>query len=192
MPDNQEEANMRPMVCAAAALMFAFMVACNDRDRQDTASRIDTAAEEAGEDVREGAEDVENTAEKAGQDVREGAEDVDSAAKDAVDDVRGYSYERRDEFRREVRERLDRMDAELAELERDAGEDAGEARRDAVAAARDARQAIDRNVERLGEATESNWDELKRRVSEALDSADRALRALRSDAKPMGGTGGPS
>jgi gas vesicle protein len=183
---------MRPMACAAAALMLAFTVACNDRDRQDTASRVDTVAKEAGEDVREGAEDVENTAEKAGEDVREGAKDADNAAEDAVDDVRGYSYERRDEFRRDVRERLARMDAELAELERGAGDDAGEARRDAVAAARNARQAIDRNVDRLGAATASNWDELKDRVSESLDSADRALRALRPDSKPMGGTGGPS
>ena len=183
---------MRPMACAAAALMFALAVACKDRDRQDTASRVDTAAEEAGQDVREGAKDVDNAAKDAGQDVRKGAEEVGDAAEDAVDDVRGYSYERRDEFRRDVRERLDRMDEELAELERDAGKDAGEARRDAVAAARDARQAIDRNLERLGAATQSNWDELKARVSESLDSADRALRALRPDANPMGGTGGPS
>jgi hypothetical protein len=183
---------MRPMACAAAALMLVFTVACNDRDRQDTASRIDTAAEEAGEDVREGAEDVENAAEEAKEEVREDAKDVDTAAEDAVDDVRGYSYEAREEFRRDVRERLARMDQELAALERDTGKDADQARHEAVAAARDARQAIDRNVERLGQATESNWDELKRRVSESLDSADRALRALRPDAKPMGGTGGPS
>lgn len=165
---------MRAMACAAVALMFAFTTACNDRDRKDTASRIDNAAEEAGEDVREGAEDVEN------------------AGEDAADDLRGYSYEGRDEFRRDVRERLARMDAELAELERSTREDADQARSDAVAAARGARRAIDRNVERLGKATESNWEELKLRVSESLDSADRQLRALRSDAKPMGGTGGPS
>jgi gas vesicle protein len=180
------------MACAAAALMFAFTTACKDRDRQDTASRIDNAAEEAGQGVREGAQDVENAAEEAGQDVREGAQDVENAAEDAADGVRESSFERRDEFRRDVRERLDRMDKELADLERDTKEGADAARRDAVAAARDARQAIDRNVEQLGGATESNWDELKSRVSEALDSTDRALRALRSDAKPMGGTGGPS
>jgi hypothetical protein len=162
------------MACAAVALMFAFTAACGDRDRWDTASRIDDAAEEAGQDVREGAEDVE------------------SAAEDAVDDLRGYSYERRDEFRRDVDQRLDRMDEELAELERNTREGADQARQDAVAAARDARRAVDAHVERLGDATESNWDELKLRVSEALDSADRELRALRPDAKPMGGTGGPS
>jgi hypothetical protein len=70
--------------------------------------------------------------------------------------------------------------------------DRHDGRRDAVAAARGARRAIDRNVERLGTATESNWDELKRRVSESVDSADRAIRSLRPDANPMGGTGGPS
>jgi gas vesicle protein len=165
---------MRAMACAAAALMFAFTTACRDRDRQDTGSRIDNAAEEAGQDVREGAENVEN------------------AAEDVADDVGGYSYERRDEFRRDVRERLDRMDEELAELERNTKEGADEARQDAIVAARNARRAVDRNVEELGDATADNWDDLKRRVSESLDSADRGLRALRSDAKPMGGTGGPS
>ena len=143
---------MRAMACAAAALVFAFTAACNDRDRDDTASRIDNAA----------------------------------------DDLGGYSYERRDEFRRDVRERLDRMDEELAELERDTGEGAEQARRDAVDAARDARLAVDEDVDGLRDATESNWDELKLRVSQALDSVDRQLRALRPDAKPMGGTGAPS
>ena len=165
---------MRAMACAAAALMVAFTTACKDRDRQDTASRIDAAAEEVGEDVREGAEDVRD------------------ATEDATDDVRESSYERRDEFHREVRERLDRMDRELAELERDSKAGSDETRRNAVAAARDARLAVNRNVDRLGDATQANWDDLKHRVSESLDSADRALRALRSDAKPMGGTGDPS
>jgi hypothetical protein len=183
---------MRPMACAAAALTFAFAFACKDRDRDDTSSRIETAAEEAGQDVREGAKDAENAAEEAGRDVREDAKDTDNAAEDAVDEIRGYSYERRDEFRRDVRERLVGMDKELAELERTTGKGASQARRDAVAAARDARAAIDRNLERLGTATASNWDELKRQVNESLESTDRALRALRPDANPMGGTGGPS
>ncbi len=165
---------MKAMACAVAALMFALTAACNDRDRRDTGSRIDNAAEEVGQDVREGAEDVEN------------------AAEDAADDVGESSYEGRDEFRRDVRLRLDRMDEELAALERDAKEGANEARQEAVTAARSARQAVDRNVEGLGDATEANWEDLKRRVSESLDSADRTLRALRSDSKPMGGTGGPS
>ena len=53
------------------------------------------------------------------------------------------------------------------------------------------RAAADRNADRLGAATRDSWDELRRRVSESLDSADQRIRALRPDAKPMGGTGGP-
>jgi len=173
------------MACAAAALMFALTAACKDRDRDDTASRVDNAAEEAGKDVRDAAGD-------AGDAVDEAADDAVKAADDAADDVRESSYERRDEFRRDVRARLARMDAELAELERGTKKGVDQTRDDAIVAARNARRAVDRTVERLGAATASNWDELKLGVSQSLDSADRQIRALRSDAKPMGGTGGPS
>ena len=46
-----------------------------------------------------------------------------------------------------------------------------------------------RDVDRLAGATAANWDELQNDVSKSLDSLDRQLRALRPDAKPMGGAG---
>ena len=187
---------MRAITCAAAVLMVAFSTGCNDRDRTDTASRIDNAAEETGDEVREGTENVGDEAAEAADDVgdaaREGAEDVGNAAKDVADDPTDDSFADRDEFKRDVRERLDRMDQELAELGRDVNEDAGDARVKAIAAARDARQAVERGYEKLAGATESNWAELRRGVSDALYSAEQKIRALRPDAKPMGGTGGPS
>jgi phosphate uptake regulator len=183
---------MRAMTCAAAALMVAFVMACGDRERQDTDSRadnaaegIDNAAEETGDAVGEGARDVGDATEEA-------AEDTKDAADDATDDVRESSWDRRDEFRAEVRERLEAMDRELKQLESDLGDDATELRVKAVAEARDARRAVERNVDRLGNATAANWEELKREVKTSLDSAERKLRGLRPDAKPMGGTGGPS
>jgi hypothetical protein len=188
---------MRAMTSAVAALVVAFAMAC-DRDRQDTTSRLDNAAEETGADVREGTENagdaVSEGAEDVGDAAREGASDAGGAAREGVQVVKDVandaneSYAQRDEYKREVRERLDRMDQELAELERDAP--AGRA--DAVAAARDAREAVGRSFERLGTATESNWVELRRDVSESLSAAEQQVKALRSDAKPMGGTGGPS
>ena len=165
---------MRAMSCAAATLVVAFTLACGDRDRQDTADRVGDAAQEAGEEIRHG------------------AEHAGDAAEDAVDDVENYSYERRDEFREDVRERLDRMDEELADLERGINKYAAEARVRAVAEAREARSALGRSFERLTTATEANWEELKREVSESLDAAELRLRELRPDAKPMGGTGGPT
>ena len=164
---------MRAMTCAAAALVMAFMLGCDDRERQDAAGRIDNAAEETGDEMREG------------------AEEVGDAAEDAADDLGDYSYDRREEFRQDVRTRLDQLDTELAQLEREIDEDATQAHKNGVAAARKARSAAERNFERLGDATAANWEELKGDATEALEAAELRLRELRPDAKPMGGTGGP-
>jgi phosphate uptake regulator len=165
---------MRATTCLAAALVLAFATACDDRDRDETASRIDTATEGAGAEVREG------------------ADDVGDAVDDAIDDLEDYSFERREEFRREVRTRLDALDRELAQSERDLNEDASEARVEAVAAAREARRAVGRSFERIGDATRDNWETLREEIEDALEAAELRVRELRPDAKPMGGTGGPS
>jgi acyl-CoA reductase-like NAD-dependent aldehyde dehydrogenase len=169
---------MRAMTCVAAALVLALATACDDRDGDETASRIDTTAGEVSAEAREGADDVRDA--------------VDDAVDDATDGLGGESWDRRDEFSRDVRERLDALDRELAESERDLGEDASEARAEAVAAAREARRAVDRKLEQLGGATRETWDGLRREVAEALSAAELRVRELRPDAKPMGGTGGPS
>src|SRR5687768_2007858 len=97
---------MRAMSWVAAALVLAFASACEDRDRDDTASRIDNTAESVGDDAREGAEDV--------------GDDVENAAEEAVG---AYSYDRRDEFRRDVRERLDAVDRDLTDAKAAVGEE---------------------------------------------------------------------
>ncbi len=79
----------------------------------------------------------------------EAASDTKRAAKDAVNS----SYEKRDEYRTEVRERLAKLDAELAELGRDTKAGTQKVRVDALAAAREARQAAGRAADKLGNAT---------------------------------------
>jgi hypothetical protein len=61
--------------------------------------------------------------------------------------------------------------------------------KNAVAAASKTRRTVAADVDRLDAATAANWDELKTRVSVSVDSLDRQLKALRPDAKPMGGAG---
>jgi hypothetical protein len=173
---------MRAMACAAAALMVALTMSCRDRDADDTASRVDTAVEETGNEARDAANDAGNAADEA-------AEDTKDAAEDAKDDLADASYSNREEFRHDVKERLDAIDRELKQFESELGADATEARVQAVTAARQARSEAERSAERLAGATAANWDELKSKVNAAIDSADRQLRALRPDAKPMGGTG---
>jgi phosphate uptake regulator len=176
---------MRTMNWVAAALVLAFATACEDRDRDETASRADNAAEEAGGEVREGAKDAGNAVEDA-------ANDAGDAVDNVADGLADYSYDRRGEFRTEVRQRLDALDRELAESERHINEDASDARKKAVAAARDARNAVERSLERIGDVTSDNWDNLREEIGDALSTAELRVKELRPDSKPMGGTGGPS
>ena len=92
----------------------------------------------------------------------------------------------------EDRERLDALDRELAESERHLNEDASDAQRKAVAAARDARNALERSLERIGDATSETWKDVRDEIGDALSNAELRVKELRSDSEPMGGAGGPS
>ena len=182
---------MRAMACATAVLMFALSTACKDRDDRDTANRVDNAAGDVGDAAQDAGNSVEEAGKDAGDAVSDAAKDVKDEAREATDGADG-SYESRAEFRADVKERLARLDAELTELGRDAKASANQARIDAVAAARDARQAAGRTADRLASATRETWEDTKHAVNESLDVAERQVQGLRPDAKPMGGTGGPS
>jgi hypothetical protein len=122
--------------------------------------------------------------------VGDAARDAGNATEDAARKVTGTTtYERRDEYRQEVRTRLDELDRKLADARKSVNKDASEAYTKAVAAARDTRTAVGRDVERLGQATADNWDEVRDDMRASLDSLDRQIRALQPDAKPMGGAG---
>jgi uncharacterized protein HemX len=158
---------MRQTTYAVAAAMLVGALACSPRDRQETANRT----EEAAEDVRDAA--------------REGTEEVREEAREARD----FAYAQRTDFRRDIDLRLEGLDREIAELERDTKRGADKARDSALAEIRTARKAVSRDLDRLGAATESTWDELKRTVNESVYTLQEAVRRQRPDARPMGGTG---
>jgi hypothetical protein len=155
---------MREITCAATAVLLTLALGCSRRDRQETASRADSVAADVTQETREGAQEVRET-------------------------VGEYTYERRDEFKRDVDARVQRLDQEIAELERDTKKGLDKARDSAVVNIRAIRRSVDRNLDRVGAATASTWDEVKSRVNRAVDSLDLAVRGQRSDAKPMGGAG---
>lgn len=165
---------MRQMTYAAAAVMLVGALACSPRDRQDTANRAESAADEVGDAAREGAADV-----------REGADEVSDEARD----LRDYGYARRDEFRKDMDLRLKGIDAEIAELERATKSGLDKTRDSAIVQIRSARKVVAQDLNRLGSATESNWDELKRAMNQSLATLQEAVRRQRPDARPMGGTG---
>ena len=169
---------MRHMTYAAAAVLMGAALACSPRDRQDTANRTDAAVEDVGDAAREGADEV-----------REGAREGAAEVRDEARDAREYAYAQRNEFRSDIDERLKGLDQEIAQLERDTKRGADKARDSALVNIRSARRSVNQDLQRLGSATESNWNELQAAVSRSVYSLQEAVRRQRPDAKPMGGTG---
>ncbi len=158
---------MRQMTYAAAAVMLVGALACSPRDRQDTANRAEAAADDVGDAAREGAAEVREEARE----------------------VRDYVYAQRNEYRSDVDLRLKGIDAEIAELERDTKRGLNKTRDSALVNIRAARKGVAQHLNRLGTATENNWDDLKRALNESLTTLQEAVRRERPDARPMGGTG---
>jgi F0F1-type ATP synthase membrane subunit b/b' len=159
-----EATNMRQITYVAAAVLMTLALGCSPRDRRDTASTVDSAAADVSRETGEAAEDIR-------------------------EEVGDYSYERRDEFKRDLDQRLQRLDQEIAELERTTKKGVDKARDSAVVHIRAIRKSVNRSLDRLGAATASTWEEMQDGVSRAVDSLDLAVRDTRSDAKPMGGAG---
>jgi len=158
---------MRQITCAAAAVLMATALACSPRDRRETASKVDSVAEDVREETREGAEEVREEAREA----------------------REYSYAQRNEYRRDLDLQLKKLDEQIAGIERDTKRGLDQARDSAIVNMRAARKAVSRDLDRLGTATESTWDEAKRNLNESLSALDREVHRLLPDARPMGGTG---
>ena len=158
---------MRQLTCAAAAVLMATALACSPRDRRETASKVDSVAEDVREETREGAAEVREEAREA----------------------RAYTFAHRNDFRRDVDLQLKKLDEQIAGIERDTKRGVDHARDSLVVNVHAARKAVSRDLERLGAATESTWDEAKRNLNDSLSALDREVHRLLPDAKPMGGTG---
>jgi hypothetical protein len=158
---------MRQITCAVAAMLMTAALACSPRDRQETANRAETAAEDVRDAGREGADEIRDEAREA----------------------RDYAYAQRNEFRSDIDLRLKGLDKEIAELERETKRGVDKARDSALVEIRGARSAVNRDLDRLASATESTWDEVKRSVNESVYALDQAVRRQRPDARPLGGTG---
>jgi hypothetical protein len=166
--------DMRQITYAGATLLLAVALACSPRDRQETANTADAAAEDVGDAAREGAAEI-----------REGADEIGDEAREARD----YGYDQRTEFRRDIDLRLKGIDEQIAELERDTKRGVDKARDSALVNIRTARKAVARDLERLGSATESTWNDVKGAVNQSVYSLQEAVRRQLPDARPMGGTG---
>jgi uncharacterized membrane protein YccC len=114
---------------------------------------------------------------------------VKEAAQDVREEVGDYTYARRAEFRKDMDQRIQRLDQELAELERSTKKGVDKARDSAIVNTRALRRSVDRNLERVRAVTAATWADVQAGVTRSVDSLEVALRNLRSDARPMGGAG---
>lgn len=132
---------------------------------------------------------VNDTVESAAEEVEETGQEVRSEARELGD----YTYDRRDDFRRDVRRQLEEIDAEIDELGRDTRGAAGTVSAEARQNIRAARQAVDRNLNRVGDAGEDEWNDIRRGVQESLNHLREAIADVRGSEGPMGGrAAGPS
>lgn len=158
---------MRQLTCAAATVLMATAFACSPRDRQETANKAEAVAEDVREETREGVEEVREEAR----------------------DARDYTYAERKDFRRNLDLQLKKLDEQIAGIEADTKRGVDHARDSAIVNVREARRAVNRDLNRLDATTERTWDDTKREVNESLSALDREVRRLLPDARPMGGTG---
>jgi hypothetical protein len=156
---------MRPM--PYAAVLMAAALACSPRDRQETANRTDSVAADVSDAARGGAGEV----------------------RDEAQETRDYLYAQRNDFRRDIDLRLQALDEQIAGLERDTKRGVDKARDSALVDIHTIRKAVDRDLNRLASATESNWDEVKGSVNKSVYSLQEAVRRQLPGGKPMGGTG---
>jgi hypothetical protein len=144
-------------------------LACRDRDRDETASRVDSAASDVGQEVREGATAARDEA-------REGARELKS-----------YTWAERDAFRRDARQRLTDIDGQIDQLATDARSSGSTISDSAMADIRSARKAADRSLVRLDGATEDGWADVRAGVDRSLESLRDRIDAVTRTGGPMGG-----
>jgi hypothetical protein len=181
---------MRHMPYAATAtLLIATAFACSPRDRQETASRTDNAAEDVRDATREGADEVGAAARDGADEVRDASRDGADEVRDEARDARDYAYGERKDFRRDVDLRLKNLDEQIAGLQHDTKRGVDKARDSALVNIRAARKAVDRNLAHLSAASESTWDDAKAAVNRSVYALQEAVRRELPDGRPMGGTG---
>jgi len=107
------------------------------------------------------------------------AEDVREEASEAVDASVDYAASKKEEYEREVADKLARIDKRLARLKEqvaDAGEEAGAELRDTVDRLSEKRQEVQSELARLRERAPDAWRELRDGLNAAVADLDKALK----------------
>ncbi|MBA3522658.1 MAG: hypothetical protein H0T90_09180 [Gemmatimonadales bacterium] len=136
----------------ATALLLGAAAGCGDR--------------ESGEG---GAGDGRDTLSQAPAAVPEAQQSSDASA-----DAGDFGFEQRQDFVATIRQRLATKDQQIEELTAQAKSTGGSVSDRALANIRAARQAVNRNLGRVDNATAANWQEVRNAVTDAVDALTEA------------------
>ncbi len=163
------------MTRAALAVLMVGPFACRDRDRDETASRVDSAATDVGQQVREDAADARDNVR---QDMRE---------------LNSFTWSEREDFRSEVHRRLEEADRQIEQIANDVRAGRLTINGDALAQIRSARKAVDGSVAKLGDATADSWKDVRTAVDHSFERLRDRIDQVTRTSGPMGGrSSGPS
>jgi hypothetical protein len=138
---------MRRLAFAAAALLLAATLGCGDRKNRETAGVSDTMP----------------------------AAVTTPEAPDVAPGPRDFTFEERQDFEESIRQQLTGIDQEIEELASQAKSQGGAVSDRALARIRSTRQAVDRDLRRLGAATAANWDEVKTSLTRSVGKLEESI-----------------
>ena len=150
---------MRTILWSTALSLFLVgSVGC----QRDEAAKVKAAEK----NVAEQREDIRDEQ----KDVREEQKDVNKQQKELAE-AKIDLAQARTEYERSVRERLTKIDARIAQLEAK-----GDAKsKQAAADLRTKRNEASAKLDRIGERTESNWEEFKADTNRTMDQVEKDL-----------------
>lgn len=137
---------MRHLAIALTGLWFTTLLGCGDRRTDETAGVADTAVTV-----------------------------TTPAVADEPVEARDYAYDERDGFANSIRQQLAELDTEIEQLAAAAKSRGGAVSDRRLADVRAARQAVNRHLARIDNATADNWDDIKQAVNEAVEHVSEAI-----------------
>ena len=90
---------------------------------------------------------------------------------------RDFSFDQRQQFTESIRQGLASVDQQIEDLAAQAKSKGGAVSDRALANLRAARKSVDRNLRRIGAATEADWDKVKDGVSQSVERLNESVEA---------------
>ena len=132
---------MRPLACAALAVLLASSLSCRKRQAPETGGLSDTTRAPVAAPV----------------------------VRDTAPAVREFGFDQRQEFAQSIRQKLTGIDKQINDLATQVKSRGGAVSDRALARIRTERKALDRNLKRVDAATAANWEQIKRGVNQSIE-----------------------